>query len=109
MSEDTGTIVRPKTRKERKTRRLPPYNVILLNDDDHSMEFVVEVLVKVFGHKLEQCIQLMFEAHETGRSIVWSGSKEVAELKQEQVQTFSEKKGGRDIGPLGCEIEPAPG
>jgi ATP-dependent Clp protease adaptor protein ClpS len=107
MSEDSGTIVRPKTRGKSKTRRLPPYNVILLNDDDHSMEFVIEVLVKVFGYPLEKCVLLMLEAHQTGRSIVWSGSKEVAELKQEQVRTFSEKKNGRDFGPLGCEIEPA--
>lgn len=109
MSKITGPVVRPKTRKKRKTRRIPPYNLILLNDDDHSMEFVIEVLVKVFGYPLEKCVQLMFEAHETGRAIIWTGPKEVAELKQEQVVTFSEKRPGRDLGPLGCEIEPAPG
>ena len=105
---DTATIVRPDTAEEQKTRRVPPYHVIILNDDDHSMEFVVEVLLKVFGFKIEQCVQLMMQAHETGRSIVWTGPKEVAELKVEQIRTFSEKKAGKDIGPLGCEIEPAP-
>ena len=109
MSETVGTIVAPKTDEEQKTRLLPPYNVILLNDDDHSMEFVIEVLIKAFGYPIERCVQLMFEAHETGRAVIWTGSKEVAELKQEQVRTFSEKRSGRDLGPLGCEIEPAPG
>jgi ATP-dependent Clp protease adaptor protein ClpS len=108
MSEKPGTTVRPKTRKKSKTRLLPPYNVILLNDDFHSPEFVIEVLFNVFAYQIEKCAQLMLEAHETGRSIVWSGSKEVAELKHEQVRTFSEKRDGQDIGPLGCEIEPAP-
>ena len=35
--------------------------------------------------------------------------REVAELKQEQILTFSEKRGGKDLGPLGVTIEPAPG
>lgn len=107
MSEEPRTTVRPKTRKKRKTRLLPPYNVILLNDDFHSPQFVIEVLLKVFAYQIEKCAQLMLEAHETGRSIVWSGSKEVAELKQEQIRTFSEKRDGQDLGPVGCEIEPA--
>ncbi len=109
MSETAGTIVAPRTDEEQKTRRLPPYNVILLNDDDHSVEFVIEVLFKVFAYHIEKCVQLTLEAHHTGRSIIWTGPKEVAELKQEQVRTFSQKKDGKDIGPLGCEIEPAPG
>jgi ATP-dependent Clp protease adaptor protein ClpS len=92
-----------------KTRRIPPYNVILLNDDHHSMEFVVDVLSKVLGCALEQAMQYMLEAHTSGRAIIWTGPKEVAELKVEQVQTFPEvHKDGRQLGPLGCVIEPAP-
>src|SRR5262245_58852982 len=97
---DSGVISLPKTREKRKTRLAPPYNVVLLNDDDHSMEFVVMVLAKVFGDQLEKCVQLMLNAHTTGRSIIWSGSKEVAELKVEQIHTFHEMKGAKDIGAL---------
>jgi ATP-dependent Clp protease adaptor protein ClpS len=106
---DSAVITRPETHEEHKTKRLPPYNVILLNDDDHSMEFVVMVLVKVFSYELEKCVQLMLHAHTTGRAIVWTGAKEVAELKVEQIRTFHEMKGAKNIGALGCEIEPAPG
>ena len=105
---DSAVITRPKTREKQKTRLAPPYNVVLLNDDDHSMEFVVMVLSKVFGYQLEKCVQLMLSAHTSGRAIIWSGSKEVAELKVEQIHTFHEMKGVKDIGALGCEIEPAP-
>jgi ATP-dependent Clp protease adaptor protein ClpS len=88
---------------------LPPYHVILLNDDHHSMEFVVGVLIKVLGCAEEWALQLMLEAHHSGRSVIWTGPKEVAELKAEQVQTFHEKRSdGKDLGPLGCVIEPAP-
>lgn len=98
-------------REETHTRRIPPYNVILLNDDHHTQEFVIGVLTKVLGCKNERAYQLMMEAHTTGRAVIWTGTKEGAELKQEQVTTFHEKhwKDGRDLGPLGCDIEPAPG
>jgi len=109
MSDSDSTVIpRPKQREKRETRLAPPYNVVLLNDDHHSMEFVVMVLSKVFGYQLEKCVQLMLTAHTSGRAIIWSGSKEVAELKVEQVQTFHEMKGEKDIGALGCDIEPAP-
>ncbi len=95
---------------QNKSKRLPPYHVILLNDDDHSMDFVVSVLRKVFGFTVEKAIQLMMEAHESGRAVVWTGSKEVAEFKVEQVQTFHEIRAAdkRKLGPLDCVIEPAP-
>jgi ATP-dependent Clp protease adaptor protein ClpS len=99
------------THEEKRTRRIPPYNVVLLNDDHHSMEFVIEVLCKVLGCAIERAYQLMMEAHTSGRSIIWSGTKEVAELKAEQIQTCGEIRAsdGAKLGPLGCVIEPAPG
>jgi ATP-dependent Clp protease adaptor protein ClpS len=98
-------------RDETRNRRVPPYNVILENDDHHSCEFVVEVLGKVLGYSQERCVQLMLQAHNTGRAIVWTGPKEVAELKAEQIRTFHELRGADEtnLGPLGCTIEPAPG
>ncbi|HEY8504546.1 MAG TPA: ATP-dependent Clp protease adaptor ClpS [Gemmataceae bacterium] len=104
-----GTATRPEEQTETRPRLLPPYNVILENDDDHSMEFVVQVLRKVLGVPLEKAFRLMLTAHETGESVIWTGPKEVAELKVEQVRTFHEVRArdGRDLGPLGCRIEPA--
>jgi ATP-dependent Clp protease adaptor protein ClpS len=108
---DTGVTTETKPREETRTRRIPPYNVILMNDDHHSMEFVVEVLCKVLGCASERAIQLMLEAHTSGRAVIWTGTREVAELKAEQIQTFTETResDGAHLGPLGCVIEPAPG
>ena len=110
-SHDTGTTTETQEREETRTRRIPPYNVILLNDEHHSMEFVVAVLCKVLGCPSERALQLMLEAHHSGRCVIWTGTKEVAELKQEQVTTFHETRDsdGAQLGPLGCVIEPAPG
>ena len=108
---ETTVTTKPRKREETKTRRIPPYNVILENDDDHSFEFVVQTLIKALGYAVEKCFQLMLEAHEKGRAVVWTGPKEVAELKAEQIRTFHEirEADGKQLGPLGCTIEPAPG
>ena len=106
-SVDPVPVVEPET--ETPTRTVPPYHVILENDDHHTMDFVVEVLRKVFGFELPKAFQLMMHAHEKGEAVVWTGPKEVAELKVEQMRTFHQKHPvtGRELGPLGCRIEPA--
>jgi ATP-dependent Clp protease adaptor protein ClpS len=104
---------KPETEPETKqsVKLLPPYNVILMNDDDHSFDFVVMVLRKVYGVTVERGLQLALVAHETGRAVVWTGPKEVAELKLDQMTTFREvrDRDERDLGPLDACIEPAPG
>ena len=107
---DVIVSTKPKSREQTRTRRIPPYNVILENDDHHTMEFVIEVLCKALGYTVAHSIQLTMQAHTGGRAVVWTGPKEVAELKAEQIQTFHETlPDGRQLGPLGCTIEPAPG
>jgi ATP-dependent Clp protease adaptor protein ClpS len=100
-------VTRTKTspREETHTRRVPPYHVVLENDDHHSQTFVVGVLCKALGYTVERSYQLMLQAHTSGRAIVWTGPREVAELKAEQIRTFHEDP----YGPLGCTIERAPG
>ncbi len=108
---DVMVTTKPKSREATRTRRLPPYNVILENDDHHSFEFVVEVLRKALGCDEQRAFVLTNQAHTSGRAVVWTGSKEVAELKLEQMQTFHEIRAsdGAKLGPLSCSIEPAPG
>jgi ATP-dependent Clp protease adaptor protein ClpS len=108
---DGGVTTKPRGREDTHTRRIPPYHVILLNDDRHSMYFVVEVLCKALGCTVERAVEYMLKAHTSGRAVVWTGPKEGAELKVEQIQTFHEtsEADGRSLGPVGCTIEPAPG
>jgi ATP-dependent Clp protease adaptor protein ClpS len=108
---DVAVTTKPKTREETTTRRVPPYNLILENDDDHSFEFVMGVLIKALGYTVERAFEMTRQAHMQGRAVVWTGPKEVAELKLEQVLTFHEirESDGRKLGPVGCVIEPAPG
>lgn len=105
---DTSTREKPAARKPKK---LPPYAVVVLNDDLHTFEYVIETFMKVFGYPAEKCFQLAADIHIQGRSIVWSGAKEVAELKRDQIRSA-----GPDLYasnkvefPLGVVIEPLPG
>jgi ATP-dependent Clp protease adaptor protein ClpS len=104
-------ITRPKSREETRTRRVPPYHVILENDDYHSFEFVVSVLRKALGYAEQRVFQLTIQAHTSGRAAVWTGPREVAELKADQIRTFHETRAedGTRLGPLTCSIEPALG
>jgi ATP-dependent Clp protease adaptor protein ClpS len=104
----TDAATETESRTDQKPRLLPPYHVLLHNDDHHSLEFVIAVLREVFRFDLEQAFQLTRQAHDSGRAIVYTGAKERAEFKAEQIRTFHEKKpDGRDLGPLECSIEPA--
>ncbi len=110
MSHDLRMITETYPDEEVKIRLLPPYHVILENDDHHSMEFVISVLQKALGYSVERSYQLMMLAHSSGQAIVWTGSKEVAELKMELMLSEHEiKPNGQKLGPLGVRIEPAAG
>jgi ATP-dependent Clp protease adaptor protein ClpS len=107
---DAIVRTKPVPRTQRQTRLVPPYHVILENDDHHSFEFVVMVLCKALGYSLQRAEEHTLQAHTTGRSAVWTGPKEVAELKADQIRTFHETRdNGVNLGPLSCTIEPAPG
>jgi ATP-dependent Clp protease adaptor protein ClpS len=101
--------VLPDTESETRTKRQPPYAVILHNDDVNTMEFVVVVLRKVFGYTVEKCVELMLEAHEKGRAAVWVGALEVAELKADQIRSCGPdpEQSAKGAQPLGVSVEPA--
>jgi ATP-dependent Clp protease adaptor protein ClpS len=105
------TKTAPKSRAESatETQRQPPYNVVILNDEEHSFEYVIELLTKLFGHGLPTAEELTLRIHNTGRAVVYTTHKEKAELKREQVLAYGpDPRLESSKGPLGCYIEPAP-
>jgi len=84
------TLPEVETRPEEEvvTKRQPPYNVVLLNDDDHTYRYVIEMLQALFGHPPEKGFQMAEEVDRTGRVIVLTTSKEHAELKQDQIHAY---------------------
>ena len=110
--EGTGTAMKvaPKRRTAKQTKQLPPYNVVLLDDDDHSYAYVIAMLQQLFGYTKEKGYQLAKEVDATGRVIVLTTTKEHAELKQEQIHAFGpDPLIARCAGSMSAVIEPAPG
>jgi ATP-dependent Clp protease adaptor protein ClpS len=111
MSDTITLPARPKLRPEEHTRRQPPYNVVLLNDDDHTFEYVETMLQQLFGHPREKGYLMACEVDRTGRVIVLTTSKEHAELKRDQIHAFGpDPLSSRDCkGSMSAIIEPAMG
>ncbi|RMF85169.1 MAG: ATP-dependent Clp protease adaptor ClpS, partial [Planctomycetota bacterium] len=51
-------------------RRAPLWHVVLLDDDDHTYEYVIEMLMKLFHHTPERAYEMACEVDSTGRVIV---------------------------------------
>ncbi len=101
---------RPKEDRAEKVQKQPPYNVVLLNDDDHSFEYVIHMLQKLFGHPPEKGYLMAWTVHTQGRVIVDTTSRERAELKRDQIHAFGPDAGiPRCKGSMSSVIEPAPG
>ena len=83
----TGTEIDQRTRDIAKL--LPPYRVLLHNDDHNSMDHVVHALVNsVPGLGVERAGEIMLEAHFHGVALVIAAPLELAELYRDRLQTF---------------------
>jgi ATP-dependent Clp protease adaptor protein ClpS len=65
-----------------------PWQVVVHNDPVNLMSYVTMVFQRVFGFPREQAEKHMLEVHQKGRSIVWSGMRERAELYVQQLHGY---------------------
>lgn len=112
-AKSTSTPRRRRKKQSAETRPQPqlPYVVVLHNDAEHTFPHVIETLMKVFGYSREKSLSLTRQIHHDGRGVVWSGNREVAELKRDQIRSA-----GTDFYattrvdfPLRVTVEPVPG
>jgi ATP-dependent Clp protease adaptor protein ClpS len=69
------------------------YNVFLLNDDYSTMDFVIDVLVKVFRKSVDEAAQIMMNIHNNGKELCGVYTYEIAATKVAQVKTMAREKG----------------
>ncbi len=91
------------TRVEEELERPPMYKVLLHNDDYTTMEFVVEVLQKIFHKSAAEATRIMLLVHQSGRGVCGVFSEDIAETKVEIVHHMARKNGF----PLRCSMEEA--
>ncbi len=63
-----------------RTRLAPPWNVVVHDDPVTLMIYVTRVFMSVFGYDETKARRLMLEVHHSGRSVVWTGAREQAEV-----------------------------
>ena len=84
----TGTTVDTETGQKTKDELGKLYHVIILNDDEHTFDYVIEMLQAVFGFSYPTALAHTMEADATGSSIVLTCGLEEAESKRDQVHAY---------------------
>lgn len=90
-------------RVERREKSPDQHQVVLLNDDYTTMEFVMEVLETVFHKSPAEAYRIMLMVHTQGRGVCGVYTWEVAETKAEAVVALAQKAGF----PLRAVVEEA--
>jgi ATP-dependent Clp protease adaptor protein ClpS len=98
FEEDVATETREKLKKP------PLFRVLLHNDDYTTMEFVIEVLKKVFGKTDGDAFQIMWAVHTQGIGCAGVYTYEIAEMKIERVAQMARAQ----EYPLLCTLEEEP-
>ncbi len=83
QTQKTASTVKPKPARPR-VDRLPPWNVLLHNDDDNEMGYVVEAIIELTYLNPHDALIKMIEAHKTGVALLLTVHREFAELLQEK-------------------------
>lgn len=92
---DVHTLTKPRVKEP------PFYQVVLLNDDYTTMEFVVMVIKKFFHKSDEEAGKIMMKVHHDGKGVCGVYPFEIAETKTMQVNEFALK----NEFPLKCKME----
>lgn len=98
-SYETEEHIESSTREE--VTEPPLYRVLLHNDDYTTMDFVVQVLVSLFGKSIEEAIRIMLNVHHHGIGLCGLYPYEIAETKVSAVHAAADENGF----PLKCSME----
>ena len=90
------------TEDEQQAKEPPMFNVLLLNDDYTTMDFVVDVLRKIFRKSVQESEAIMLTVHKQGKGLAGTYTKDVAETKIATVHVLARQK----EYPLKCKLEP---
>jgi ATP-dependent Clp protease adaptor protein ClpS len=104
----TQTQTDPRTREQTDAEPPTQWNVVLIDDEFHSYEYVIRMMQELFAHPLEKAFKVACTVDADGRAVCLTTHKEHAELKRDQILGF-----GPDALIAGCTgamtavIEPA--
>jgi ATP-dependent Clp protease adaptor protein ClpS len=86
----------------------PLYRVVLLDDDDHTYDYVIEMLQKIFIFTAEQALNHAQEVDSTGRTVLITCELPEAEFARDQVHSYGRDwRLPRSKGSMSAIVEPA--
>ena len=95
-------------REQQQTPQL--WNVVLLNDDDHTYDYVIEMLMRLFLKTADEAYRNAVEVDTLGRTIVMTCEREAAEFARDQIHGFgADWRLPRSKGSMSAVVEPATG
>ena len=104
-----GVRQEKETRRENKDALTPLYNVVLLDDDEHTYEYVIEMLQKLFAFSEGDAFQHAVEVDSTGRTIVMTCELAQAEFGRDQIHAYgADPRMPQSKGSMSAIVEPAP-
>ena len=102
-----ATIASPGTRQENLDREAPIYNVVLLDDSEHTYDYVVEMLGKLFALSTEDAWNRAVEVDTTGRTIVMTCELPAAEFGRDQIHAYgADWRMPNSKGSMSAIVEP---
>jgi ATP-dependent Clp protease adaptor protein ClpS len=103
-----GTTLDTDIKQSAKDELTKLYHVIILNDDEHTFDYVIEMLQAVFGITQSAAFAHTMEADATGSSIVLTTNLEEAEQKRDQVHAYGpDWRLPHSLGSVAALVEPA--
>jgi ATP-dependent Clp protease adaptor protein ClpS len=86
----------------------PLFHVVLLDDDEHSYDYVIEMLQKLFFFSFQQALDHATEVDEKKRTILMTVERAMAEFAVEQIHGFgADHRMKTSKGSMSAIIEPA--
>jgi ATP-dependent Clp protease adaptor protein ClpS len=103
-----ATTTSPGTRTTEKEELTPLYHVVLLDDDEHTYDYVVEMLSTIFCMSTEVAFRHAVEVDTTGRTVVITCEREQAEFGRDQIHAYgADPRMEVSKGSMSAIIEPA--
>lgn len=83
-----AVVADPESRQRAGAEKARLYRVILLDDDDHSYNYVIEMLQRIFYFSVRQALQHAREVDLTGRTVLITCGRREAEFSRDQIQAW---------------------
>jgi ATP-dependent Clp protease adaptor protein ClpS len=102
------TTVSPETKVIEREQLVPLFRVVLLDDNDHTYDYVIEMLQKLFIFTLDEAFRHAEEVDRCGRTVLITCELPQAEFARDEIHAYGpDWRLPRSKGSMSAVVEPA--